>query len=129
MTPVRNPEMPEMPVMTITDQVNNLRLQIAERDKTIAELHRELGSMEVVKARLETDLLALKKSQADEQKLEQYAAELVDWCWDQATDDKGKQVKFTIDAALRGEAWIPGQCVHNGKRIAILETVYEVTEV
>ena len=125
MTPKRNPE---MPVTTITDQVNDLRLQIAERDKTIAELHREIGAREEQQNRLTNEILKLQRSILKNDKLDSYGNEIVEWCWDQATDD-GKQVKFTIDAALRGEEWIPGQWVHNGKRIAILETVYEVTEV
>jgi uncharacterized coiled-coil protein SlyX len=125
MTPVRNPA---MPVLTPEQQtIADLRLNVAERDKTIAELNREVGSREEQQKRLTNEVLRLQRHIKD--KFETYGNELVEWCWDQVTNDDGKQVKFTVDAALGGEEWIPSVRVHNGKRISIIETVYEVSEV
>ena len=57
--------------------------------------------------------------------------DLGEWLVDQATKD-GKQTKFTIDASLGGEDFVPGSFTRivNGKKYSfeLVSTVYKISE-
>lgn len=102
--------------------------QLTQRDKNNQligennELRRQVEVLTAENAKLQLDAIEL-------QRLRQHAGDVVDWVVDYATDKNGKLVKHTVDAGLGGEDWVPGWCVKNGKRISLLSTIYEVTEV
>jgi hypothetical protein len=102
--------------------------QLMQRDKNNQligennELRRQIEVLTATIAKLQPDAIEL-------QRLRQHAEDVVEWVVEDATDKHGRLIKHTVDAALGGEDWVPGWVVKNGKRISLLSTIYEVSEV
>ena len=96
--------------------------------------NRHIGHLNETVRKLEAEVakLTCNDYHADQyKKLCQHRIDLAEWLVDQATSN-GKQTKFTVDAALGGEDFIPNSFTRivNGKKYAfeLVSTVYSIKE-
>ena len=94
--------------------------------------HRLAGENDELRAQIEklTAALDAEKSVAcQHRRLEKWGDDVAEWCIDEATNEHGKLVRYTVDAALCGDKWVPGVRTCGSKKIALVATVYEVKEI